>query len=91
MIIVACHYSKRFLNSDTFLLNHCNDATLQEHILYLKDKSFDRVAQDFLDNYIISDNNSSNLSITWHNMYFLWKEYLQIHNFPNIIFKENLI
>ena len=90
IIIVACHYSKRFLNSDTFLLNHCNDAALQEHTLYLKDKSFDRVAQDFLDSYIISDNNSSNLSITWHNMYFLWKEYLQIHNFPNIIFKENL-
>ena len=90
IIIVACHYSKRFLNSDAFLLNHCNDAALQEHTLYLKDKSFDKVAQDFLDSYIISDNNSSNLSITWHNMYFLWKEYLQIHHFPNIIFKERL-
>ena len=90
MIIVACHYSKRFHDSDTYLINSCNDVSLQEHILYLKDKSCEDVAQDFLNSYIVSDDSNSNLSITWHNMYFLWKEYLQINNFPNIIFKERL-
>jgi len=90
IIIVACHYSKRFLNSDKYLINHCNDAVLQEYTFYLKNKSYDKIAQDFMDSYIIIDDTNSNLSITWHNMYFLWKEYLQINNFPNIIFKERL-
>ena len=90
MIIIACHYSKRFLNSDTYLLNHCNDAVLQEHTFYLKEKSHEDVIQKFFNSYLIIDTTNSNLSITWHNMYFLWKEYLQIHNFPNIIFKERI-
>ena len=90
IIIVACHYSNRFLTSDKYLENCCNDVVFQEHALYLKNKSREDVVQDFLDSYLIIDNIHSNLSITWHNMYFLWKEYLQIHNFPNIIFKEKI-
>ena len=90
IIIVACHYSNRFLTSDKYLTNYCNDAAFQEHALYLKGKSHEDVVQEFLNSYLIIDNTHSNLSITWHNMYFLWKEYLQIHNFPNIIFKERI-
>ena len=90
IIIVACHYSNRFLSSDKYLVHHCNDNSLQEYAMYLKDKTQDNIVQDFIDSYLIVDDSYENLSITWQNMYFLWKEYLKAHDFPNIIFKESL-
>ena len=89
LIAVACHYSIRFLNSDNYIIQYCHDARIQDHSLYLKNKNAEQIVADFITSYLIVDT-ESNLNITWNNMYFLWKEYLATHFFPNIVFKEKL-
>ena len=89
IIVVSCHYSTRFTDSDHYILQYCSDPSIQEYTLYLKNKDEDTIVNDFITSYI-SIGANSNLTITWDNMYFLWKEYLKGQHFPNIIFKENL-
>ena len=90
LIVVSCHYSIRFLNSDNYIINYCHDAKIQDHTLYLKSKNAAQIVDDFITSYLIVGTSQNTLSITWNDMYFLWKEYLKAQYFPNILFKENL-
>ena len=90
IIIVSCHYSNRFLNSDHYITHYCHDIAVQDYTLYLKDKTETQVAQEFLTSYIITQDGNNNLNISWNNMYFLWKQYLMTKHYPNFIFKETL-
>ena len=90
IIVVACHYSSRFLNSDNYIINHCNHDGIRDYILYVKNKNKEGVVDNFIQSFLIKGKEHNNLSITWNNMYFLWREYLQSQHLPNILFKEQL-
>ena len=90
IIVVSCHYSTRFLSSDNYIINFCNYSGLQDYTFYLKDRKEEDVIDDFIKSHLIISHESNKLNITWENMYFLWKEYIQMRKFPNFLFKENL-
>ena len=89
IICVACHYSIRFGNSDDFV-NNSHDTNLKSHAFYLKDKSGPDLVNGFINEYITIDNAQTGLTITWKNIQYLWKHFLNYKKLPMIIYQTPL-
>ena len=89
IICVACHYSIRFGSSDDFL-NASHDVTLKSHALYLKDKTGQDLVDGFVRDYISTDSAQTGLTITWKNMQYLWKHFLNQKKLPMVIYQAPL-
>ena len=86
IIVVACYFSRRFKSSDLFLTNHAS-TDLYNYTKYLKINPFEKIVQRFMNNYIES---SKEQSISWKNMLYLWKNFLDSNNLPQIVFTNSL-
>ena len=86
-LCVATHYSNRYINSEHFLAI-LRDKKLKLHALYLKENNVNDITNDFLKTSMITNDNSK---ISFKNVVFVWKKYLQLKHLPNIIFHQNLI
>lgn len=86
-ICVAAHYSKRYGCADNFL-QECSDSELVDHILYLNKTNPDNIVKQFIQSNIKTQCNNSKLS--FKNIIFLWKKYIEDCNIPNVIFYDNL-
>uniref|UniRef100_A0A6C0DQM9 Uncharacterized protein n=1 Tax=viral metagenome TaxID=1070528 RepID=A0A6C0DQM9_9ZZZZ len=63
IICVACHYSKRFTNSDNFVNSFSNDGELKKFVFYLKNTTQEDIVKIFTNEYLQlqnSGNESSN-------------------------------
>lgn len=99
IICVACHYSIRYKSSDQYLTDSSNDEVLAYGAFSMKDMQPSGFVQQFIHEYVdrapqlrqdstqLSD---SNISISWKNMQYLWKQFLDSKNLPSIIFMQNL-
>jgi len=127
---VASYYSQRYGNSDTFLLQHCNDHDMVMHVFKIKHNPLPVLFSQFCTEYLTitpldepvqntdkeatqvgpahpfswecspqdsylskvieieqkGDNTSSSLktqiSISWRNLLYLWRDFLQVHQYP---------
>ena len=61
---------------------------MKSHVLYLKQNKVNDIINDFLNTSMIKNENSK---ISFKNVVFVWKKYLQLKHLPNIIFHQNLI
>ena len=100
IICVACHYSSRYESSDDYLLKHSHDMDLTMSACYLKDKSQVDIVDRFITSYLDIHKNSADVAnvniidtqsirgtqITWKNMQYLWKHYLDMCGLPSIMF-----
>ena len=86
IIIVSCHYSKRFGDSENFVHNCLCDEDIKIKIIYLINKNKKQIIDIFLKTFICQ---SDKLNIKWNDMYFLWKEYNNINKFPILLFKDD--
>jgi hypothetical protein len=90
IMCVACCYSKRFKNADSFLdSQYCKDPVLHSHCLYLKLNDEDAIIKRFIATATTPCNNSQYF-ITWKKMHFLWKIFLDDERLPYIIFTNHL-
>ena len=92
ILCVACHYSIRFQNSDEFLSNSMNDALIH-HVYYLKNNTPETMMNSFMTEYLGIESNraiSSETQITWKNMQYLWKHFLESRSLPTVIFQQTL-
>lgn len=88
---VACHYSIRYENSDVFIQNHCNDTKLNEKIMYIANTDKSKLINEFVDNNLNKQDSSyKSISITWKNMQYLWKQFLERKNIPSVVFMNSL-
>jgi hypothetical protein len=106
ILCVACHYSNRYLSSDEYIETNCNNEELRNNIFAVKNTSPEELVKEFVSEYIdiISHQNSPAQSflmttmegssritqITWKNMEYLWKLFLDDKNIPSIIFMNQL-
>jgi len=91
MLCVACHYSTRFQDSDTFLLHYSNNNALVTDVMFLKNNSSDSVIQLFIEEYLQKNARASeSMQINWKNMQYLWKHFLESKHLPAIIFQQTL-
>jgi hypothetical protein len=93
LLCVAAHYSNRYGNSDTYLLNHMNEDS-RNYTCYLKNTNQQEIINHFCEYALEPSNpnsaNSTNLSIQWKNMHYLWKLFISNHGYPNMIYANNL-
>ena len=89
VICVACHYSMRFGSSDEYLTSS-HDLRLKSHAFYLKDRTSADLVDGFIRDYITLDSANSGLVITWKNVQYLWKHYLNQNRLPMIIYQTPL-
>jgi hypothetical protein len=87
IICVAIHYSLRYENSDDFVVDSQDD-NLKSHVFYLRDRTASDLVSGFIHNYITFDKTTS--TITWRNLQYLWKHFLNSKKLPMIIFQTNL-
>jgi hypothetical protein len=84
---VAAHYSQRYGNGDDYLTNKCQDDKLQEYVFYLKNRNESKIVSEFCN---VNITNSETCNISWKNIQFLWKQYIENEKIPNIMFNNSL-
>jgi len=103
IICVACHYSLRYNSADDYVYYSSNDDILIHSVFYLKNTTPDEVVKTFIREYLDINRNVDlstvltiegsvyrSTQITWKNMQYLWKQYLDSKNLPTILFMQNL-
>jgi hypothetical protein len=106
ILCVACHYSNRYGSSDNYLIKHSNDDNFINAVLYLKSMTPDTLIGMFTSEYIrimptgakitagnglvLNEFTFKHYQITWKNMLYLWKHFLESKNLPNVVFTNKL-
>jgi hypothetical protein len=88
LLCVACHYSKRYENSENFLENK-SDEELKQFALYLFSNNQQKIVESFCENYLNKVDDSS-ATIQWKNLHFIWKQFLSSNCLPNMIYSNSL-
>ena len=83
--VISCYYSNRFTSSDHFL-NNIND-NFTNNILYLKNNNIESIVNNFISSKIQTCDYQN---ISFKNILYIWKLYLNNIEIPNIIFQNNL-
>ena len=87
LFCVAAHYSSRFSSADLFIEKMCKDPTVIKHAFYLKNTTDD----DILSRFISSTTEPcKGVHITWKNMLYLWKIFIEEEKIPNVFFTNVL-
>lgn len=104
IICVACHYSERYGSSDDYVLQSSHDTELTNSVFYLRNNTTPMIIQTFISDYLHIETNQPTVSlsikdrntqVTWRDMQYLWKNFLESKKLPAIMFlhtlKTNLI
>ena len=89
LFCVAAHYSTRFNSADLFIEKHCKDHAIREHAFYLKSITDDEIMMKFISTTMEPYQNAS-ARITWKNMLYLWKLFVEEEKIPNVFFTNVL-
>tara|TARA_Y100000022_G_scaffold200246_1_gene214992 strand:- start:189 stop:1790 length:1602 start_codon:yes stop_codon:yes gene_type:complete len=97
ILCIACHYSIRYNNADHFIQNCCSDSRLIEKSLYVANTDKDKLIDEFIsanldkdESQVMQNKKNKNTLITWKNMQYLWKQFLDKKNLPSVIFLQSL-
>jgi hypothetical protein len=88
LLCVACHYSKRYEDSEKFLENK-SDEELKQFALYLRCNNQQKIIESFCESYLNSVDDP-NATIQWKNLHFIWKQFLSSNSLPNMIYFNSL-
>lgn len=86
ILCVACHYSIRYGDSDNYLVR---DTDLENNVIRLTKTSALDLVEYFIGEYIIDSDDKKN-QMTWQNMFYLWKMFLQTQHYPPNLFQSNI-
>jgi hypothetical protein len=106
LLCVACHYSNRYHNSDNYVAKYSNDDVFYKSVFYLKDMSPEILVSVFIGEYLRVVPNPAKItsgsgvvlgevsfgasSISWKNMMYLWKHFLEARRLPNVVISAKL-
>ena len=89
LFCVAAHYSTRFNSADLFIEKQCKDHAIRQHAFYLKNITDDEIMTKFMSLTMEPCQNAS-ARITWKNMLYLWKLFVEEEKIPNVFFTNVL-
>lgn len=89
MFCVASHYSQRFGSADEFLMRQCKTPEVRNQALFFKTHTEYQIIDEFM-KYSTEPSLSSDYGITWQNMLYLWKMYLDHFRLPCMFFNAVL-
>ena len=87
LFCVAAHYSSRFNSADLFIEKTCKDRTVKEQAFYLKNTTDDGILSRFISS---TTEPCKGVHITWKNMLYLWKIFIEEEKIPNVFFTSVL-
>ena len=87
LFCVASHYSTRYVCGDSYLENYCNNYSVINYALYLKNNKGIEILQQFIKT---TTEECSGYHISWKNMLYLWKVFIEDEGIPNIFFNHSL-
>jgi hypothetical protein len=87
LFCVAAHYSSRFNSADLFIEKTCKDCAVREHAFYLKTITDDGILSRFISS---TTDPCKGVHITWKNMLYLWKIFIEEEKIPNVFFTNVL-
>ena len=89
---VAAHYSQRYENAEAFLSKQCNDTAMHQRVLYLTHCPEDALIAKFAATCLESSPQTpqNSVSISWKNMMYLWKVFIDEERIPNVFFANAL-
>ena len=76
LFCVASHYSTRYVCGDSYLENYCNDYSVINYALYLKNSKNTEILKQFIN---ATTEECSGYHISWKNMLYLWKVFIKQH------------
>jgi len=89
IIAVSCHYSNRYDSAEVYLDNIQQPQVL-DRIIYIKKYNHESIVNNYMNEYIEKCKTNSVYSISWKNMQFLWKQFLNNYQLPNIVYIQQL-
>jgi hypothetical protein len=87
LFCVASHYSTRYVCGDSYLENYCNDYSVINYALYLKNSKSIEILKQFIN---ATTEECSGYHISWKNMLYLWKVFIEDENIPSVFFNHSL-
>jgi len=87
LLCVASHYSEQYTNSENYLKTKADDV-IKDYVLYFVDKQLENIVDGFIEQCI--EKVTSDTSISWKNMHYIWKLYLTSVNIPNMVYSTQL-
>jgi hypothetical protein len=90
LLCVACHYSNRYHSSDNYLVKYSNDMGLNESAFFLKNATPESLVTIFAGEYIVSAQGPTVVQVSWKDMLYLWKHFLESRKLPSVIEKQRL-
>ncbi len=88
LLCVACHYSIRYNSADEYIQIHCNDMDLVNRAFYLRNNGKSDLVKLFVSSYI--QKRELRTTITWKNIQYLWKHFLDSKQVPTVMFQQTL-
>ncbi len=89
LFCVCTHYSNRYESADNFINEYCTVKSLSKYTFYLKDKKDHDIIEDFKQK-MIENHEGENCNLTWKNVFYLWKMYINKEKIPNVFFNDKL-
>ena len=86
LIVTACHYSTRYNSSEEYLKNLKNNNVFKK-IVYLKEKTQKDILSHFK-NDCLKTTESDEDTINKKDMFFLWKNFINDNDLPNVIYNN---
>ena len=86
---VAAHYSQRYENAEAFLNTQCKDTETHRRVLYLKHNPEHALIAKFVTT-CTEPSPQPTMSISWKNMMYLWKVFVDEERIPNVFFAPAL-
>ena len=87
LFCVASHYSTRYVCGDSYLENYCNDYSVINYALYLKNSKSSEILKQFIN---ATTEECSGYHISWKNMLYLWKVFIEDEGIPSVFFNHSL-
>lgn len=89
-LLVCCNYLTKYDSTNNFIsIIKDNSSKLFENIHFLNEKTNEEIIKDFV-KFSLETDSQEKLPITWKNMLFIWNNYLDIHNLPNMMYAQSL-
>ena len=88
IIMISIYYSERFESLDNYIQTFCSNEEFLNFCNYVRKNKRENIIQNFSEKSFIY---SSSLNMTPEEVVFVWKDYLEERDMPNIMFHKDVI
>jgi hypothetical protein len=89
-IVVCCYLSNKYENANKLLEKYKEDQQFYNYVNYFSFYDDKNIVKTFIENSLTKVETTSDFVISWKNMHYIWKLYLELNDLPNMMYISNL-